>query len=129
MYTFSFERLDVWKNAKELTKQLYSITQEFPTEERYGLVSQLRRASVSVISNIAEGSSRLTSKDQAHFYNTSFSSLMEILNQLIISHELGYLTKDKYYELRSLIEKISNQLNSLKISTVENRNILGQLNS
>lgn len=116
MYTFSFERLDVWKNSKDLTKHIYQITQTFPGEEKYGLVSQLRRASVSIISNIAEGSSRSSVKDQAHFYNTAFSSLMEVLNQVIISNELEYISTDNYSELRKLIEKISNQLNSLRNS-------------
>lgn len=116
MYTFSFERLDVWKNSRDLTKHIYQITQTFPGEEKYGLVSQLRRASVSIISNIAEGSSRSSVKDQAHFYNTAFSSLMEVLNQVIISNELEYISTDNYSELRKLIEKISNQLNSLRNS-------------
>ena len=65
MYTYSFEKLQVWKDAKELAKVIYALTGNFPAEEKFGLISQLRRASVSIASNIAEGSARQTSKDQA----------------------------------------------------------------
>ncbi len=84
MYTYSFEKLEVWKEAKEFTKNIYAITSEFPELEKFGLVSQLRRASVSVCSNIAEGSARNSNKDKAHFTTMAFSSAVEVLNQLII---------------------------------------------
>ncbi|GAA3556182.1 hypothetical protein GCM10022395_04450 [Snuella lapsa] len=64
-YTFSFEKLNVWGDSKELVKLIYLITKEFPNEERYGLTNQLRRASVSISSNLAEGTSRNTNKDKA----------------------------------------------------------------
>ncbi len=116
MYTYSFERLEVWKDAKELTKEIYSVTAGFPSEEKFGLTSQIRRASVSIASNIAEGSSRKTSKDQSHFYTIAFSSSVEVLNQLIISHELGYLKSENYMAVRSKIEKVTNKLNALRSS-------------
>lgn len=114
MYTYSFEKLNVWHQARQLTKQIYLITGAFPSEEKFGLTSQMRRAVISVSSNIAEGSSRKTIKDQNHFYTIAFSSLIELLNQLILSLDLGFLTEEKYIELRNSIEFISNQLNKLR---------------
>ena len=84
-YKFSFEKLHVWIDSKELIKLIYIITKDFPNEEKFGLTSQLRRASVSIASNLAEGTSRKTNKDKAHFTTLSFSSLMEVLNQIIIA--------------------------------------------
>lgn len=80
------------------------------------MVSQLRRSSVSVCSNIAEGSSRKTAKDQAGFYSISYSSLMELLSQLIISVDLGWVSADTLSEIRNDIETLSNKLNSLRNS-------------
>jgi four helix bundle protein len=114
MRKYGFEKLQVWVDAKELALLIYRETMNFPTEEKYGLVSQLRRAIVSVSSNIAEGSNRNTKNDQAHFYSIAYSSLMEVLSQTIISYELDYLPEDKYQQIRSDIEKVSNKLNALR---------------
>jgi len=113
MYTFSFERLDVWKKSRLLTKEIYLLTKKFPDDEKFGITSQLRRAIISVCSNIAEGSSRKSKKDQAHFYNISYSSLTESLNQLIISNDLGYLKDESLEEIRNEIHTISLMLNRL----------------
>lgn len=115
-YIFSFEKLSVWVDSKELIKLIYKSTGKFPDEEKFGLISQLRRASISVASNLAEGTSRNTNKDKAHFTTLSFSSLMEVLNQIIISKELGFLPEENYLNIRSQIEKIANKLNALKKS-------------
>jgi four helix bundle protein len=112
MHLFSFEKLTVWIDSKELIKLIYTITKEFPAEEKFGLTNQLRRASISVASNLAEGTSRNTNKDKAHFTTLSFSSLMEVLNQIIISYELGYMDENNYKLVRLEIEKISNKLNA-----------------
>jgi four helix bundle protein len=117
MKKFSFEKLDVWKLTKKFTVELYQITQRFPDTEKFGLVSQLRRAAISISSNIAEGSSRKGSKDQARFYVIAFSSSIEVLNQLIISHELGFLTDEEYKKLRTELETITAMLNRLHDST------------
>ena len=114
MYTYSFEKLNVWQQSRSLTREIYLLTNNFPSEEKFGLTSQMRRAIISVSSNIAEGSSRKTIKDQKHFYTIAFSSLIELLNQLILSMDLGWLNEEKYTELRSSIEHISNQLNKLR---------------
>jgi four helix bundle protein len=116
MYTFSFERLEVWNKSRLLTKNIYHLTRKFPDDEKFGITSQLRRAAISVCSNIAEGSSRKSNKDQVHFYNIAYSSLMETLNQLIISNDLEYLDDSLLAELRKDIHVISLMLNNLSNS-------------
>ena len=113
-YTYSFEKLEVWKESKELCISIYKLTENFPENEKFGLVSQLRRASISVSSNIAEGSGRNSNKDKAHFTNIAFSSSIEVLNQIIISQELSFIKNEDYIIIRSKIESITNKLNSLR---------------
>lgn len=90
MKIYSFEKLDVWQKAKAFGIDIYGVTNNFPDEEKYGLISQLRRASISISSNIAEGSSRNSPKSQAQFYNYAYSSAIEVLIQLILSEELDF---------------------------------------
>ncbi|GAB4166094.1 MAG: four helix bundle protein [Winogradskyella sp.] len=111
---YSFEKLEVWKESVELVKFIYDATNSFPAEEKFGLINQLRRASISISSNLAEGTSRKTQKDKAHFTTISFSSTMEVLNQLLISKELGFLSDNDYILARNKIEKITNMLNALR---------------
>ena len=122
MKEYSFEKLDVWKLAKEFTIKLYRVTQKFPDVEKFGLVSQLRRAAVSVSLNISEGSSRIGKKDQANFYIYAYSSSIEIINQLIISKELGFIDNDTYTELRNDLELITTKLNRLYKSRAQHSN-------
>ncbi|MEY4085517.1 MAG: hypothetical protein RL074_1304 [Bacteroidota bacterium] len=114
MYTYSFEKLEVWNESKEFTKSIYTITTTFPDQEKFGLVSQLRRASVSICSNIAEGSARNTYKDKAHFTTMAFSSAIEVINQLIISFEMDFISEEVYSKLRLELESITNKLNGLR---------------
>jgi four helix bundle protein len=116
MHTYSFEKLEVWQLSRKLIVSVYKLTKSFPPDEKVGMISQMRRASVSVCSNLAEGSGRKTAKDQASFYNTSYSSLMELLNQLIISVDLGWLEAGQLIEIRNEIEILSNKINSLRNS-------------
>jgi four helix bundle protein len=113
-YVFSFEKLEVWQNSKDLVLNIYQLVKKFPTEEMYGLSSQLKRSASSIATNIAEGTSRNTTKDKAHFLTISYSSATETLNHLIISKELNYITETEYLFLREKIEKICNQINSLR---------------
>ena len=113
MKEYSFEELDVWQKSKGFTVRIYEVTTNFPNAEKFGLVSQLRRASVSVSSNLAEGSSRTSNKDQTRFYMMAYSSGVEVLNQLIISRELKFIDDETYSELRSEIEVITAMINSL----------------
>ncbi len=114
---YSFEKLDVWKKSKDFAPQIYKVTTTFPSEEKFGLISQLRRAAISVSSNIAEGSSRTSSNDQGRFYTIAYSSAIEVLNQLIISKELEFLEVEAYEELRKDLEHITAMLNRLYNST------------
>jgi four helix bundle protein len=104
MYIYSFEKLEVWNESKEFTKSIYILTSTFPDSEKFGLVSQLRRTSVSICSNIAEGSARKSFKDKAHFTTMAFSSTVEVLNQLILSFELDFIKEKDYLKLRQDIE-------------------------
>ncbi len=114
MYVYSFEKLDVWIEAKNFAKQIYTLTSKFPETEKFGLTVQLRRAGISIASNIAEGSARNSNKDKAHFTTIAFGSAVEVLNQLIISCELGFITEAEYIELRTQVESITNKLNALR---------------
>ncbi len=114
MYTYSFEKLEVWNESKEFTKSIYAITTTFPEQEKFGLISQLRRASVSICSNIAEGSARSTYKDKAHFTTMAFSSAIEVINQLILSFEMHFISEEVYSKLRLELERITNKLNGLR---------------
>ena len=113
MHTFSFEKLEVWHDCRSLVKEVYQLSEQFPKGELFGLVSQIRRAVISVPSNIAEGSSRKTDKEQARFYQIAYSSLMEVLNQLILAVDLGFITEIDLVNIRMLIEKISWKINKL----------------
>lgn len=112
-YKFAFEKLDVWERSRQLASRIYKLTKAFPEDEKYGLVSQLRRASISICSNLAEGNSRKSYKDRANFFQMAFSSTMEVLCQLVISNDLGFLPGDELVELRSDIYEISNKTNAL----------------
>jgi four helix bundle protein len=119
MYIFSFEKLEVWVEAKEFSKSLYAITLKFPDTEKFGIISQLRRTSISIASNIAEGSARKSFKDKAHFTTMAFGSAVEVLNQLIISFELNFISEEDYLRLRELLESITNKLNALRNFQIE----------
>ena len=108
-----FLKLDVWQNARVLAKDIYLLTADFPKDEKYGLTSQIRRATLSISANIAEGMSRNTNKDKSRFINQSFSSAIEVLNFLIIAKDLDLIAEKDYLTMRLKIEKITNQLNAL----------------
>ncbi len=116
MHTFSFEKLDVWQRSPVLVKEVYLLTNDFPSDEKYGFISQIRRAVVSVSNNLAEGSTRKTAKDQSNFTTMSYSSLMEVLNMFIIAMDLEFITENQYDGIRPLIEGIANKLNALRNS-------------
>ncbi|MFN3908671.1 MAG: four helix bundle protein [Flavobacterium sp.] len=114
MKEFSFEKLEVWQGTKTFTVFLYRLMKAFPEDEKFGLVQQINRTVISVSSNLAEGSGRTSKKDQAHFYQMAYSSLMEVLSQVLISIELGYIAPENELEIRNQIVKISNKINSLR---------------
>ena len=91
---FPFEKLEVWQEARRLVNEVYDVTGRFPHAERFGLTSQLRRASLSVANNLAEGSGRSSLKDQAHFSSQSYGSLMETASDLIIATDRNYIDNE-----------------------------------
>ena len=119
--TYAFENLTVWQKSREFVKEIYLITRDYPKDEKFGLISQLRRAAVSVSSNIAEGSCRWSQKEQARFYEISYGSLIEILNQLILSVDLGFIPSSTMVSVRPKIEELSRMINSLRQAAKKNR--------
>lgn len=113
MKIFSFEKLIVWQKARELSKLIYKITKQFPEDERFGLISQMRRCSISISSNIAEGTGRHTGKDKARSTEIAYGSALELLNQAILSNDLEFLSDEHYKEIRSYLTEITAMLDSL----------------
>ncbi|HMK04885.1 MAG TPA: four helix bundle protein [Ferruginibacter sp.] len=105
MKIYSFEKLECWQQARQLAAWVYNATKEFPAEEKFGIISQMRRSAISIASNIAEGTSRKTAKDQSHFSTMSYSSTIELLNDLIIANDLKFLSAEHYELGREMIEK------------------------
>jgi len=109
----SFRKLNVYIKAKQLVREVYTLLKKFPKEEQYALCDQLRRAAVSVPSNIAEGMGRATDKDQAHFLNLAYGSLMEVLAQLDVACDLGYITFEEFKQLEKLLDETARMLSGL----------------
>jgi four helix bundle protein len=114
---YSFENLEVWQMSRELVKDIYLVTSRFPQEEKLGLTNQLRRASISVSSNIAEESIRWSKIDHTKFYEIAFVRLIEILNQLILSADLGFLSEEWLKKLKAKISRLGGLLTALYHST------------
>ena len=111
---FNFERLTVWQRAMELADRVYSLTRRFPSDEKFGLTSQMRRSAVSVASNIAEGCSRHSSADQARFWEIASGSLFELLSQCLIAQRQGFITAGDLDTLRSMALEQTRMLSGLR---------------
>lgn len=112
--TYPFENLDVWKKSRELVAFVYRIQSTFPSYERYGLGDQLRRAVVSVSSNIAEGNARYSLKEQIHFIEIAIGSLMEVYCQLTLAYDLKYINEDQLTQCNERIETVLKLLKGLR---------------
>ena len=112
----SFEKLRVWNDARVLHKEVYRATRSFPRTELYGLTSQMNRAAVSVAANLAEGSSRTSRKDQAHFTQISYGSLTELACLAILATDLAVLPEAQERKFRERIDGIARQLIALRDS-------------
>src|SRR5205085_3988960 len=110
---YPFEKLRVWQSARKLARTVYKTTAKFPRSEIYGLTSQCNRAAISVAANLAEGTSRQSRKDQAHFSEMAYGSLTELACLLILANDIGILSETSERELRRGIEHVSVQLNAL----------------
>ena len=116
MEVFGYRKLIAYKKAKEVVKRTYKLLKKFPAEERYAMCDQLRRASVSITSNIAEGVNCYSVKDKSHFIEMSYGSLMEVSSQFEIAEELGYITAEDRLSMDQLIEEVARLLSGLQNS-------------
>ena len=112
----NFRNLICYQKGRCLVSEIYRVVKQFPSEERYALSDQLRRASVSVTSNIAEGTGRQSLKDQAHFIELAYGSLMEVMSQLDVALDLEYIDINKHGELESLIVEEARILSGYRAS-------------
>ncbi len=109
----NFTKMIVWQKALDLAEMIHDVTEQFPNQERFELTSQMRRASVSISSNIAEGLGRFTSADKRHKYVQSRGELIELITQIHYSFRVKYLEKDKFEELIAKTDEIHKILNTL----------------
>lgn len=112
-YTYSFEKLQAWQRNRQFAKKLYPQTKNFPKEELFGITSQIRRATISISCNLAEGSARKSTQEQLRFYEIAFSSGVEVASLLILCNELEILSDGDYTSLRAELEAITLQINNL----------------
>ena len=120
---YAFENMKAWQEARKLVVEVYQLLDEFPNLEKYALCDQIRRAIVSVPSNLAEGSGRVSLKEQLHFYEISYGSLMETYNQLMIAADLDYIDEDSLETLRPKIDVVARMLNGLRSSLLNKLNV------
>lgn len=113
MRVFSFEKLVAWQKGRELAVLIYKTTKQFPKDELFGLTSQMRRCSISIASNLAEGSGRISFKDKARFTEIAFSSSIELLNQVILSNDFEYINETEYIQIREKISEVNMLIDGL----------------
>jgi four helix bundle protein len=117
----NFEKLETWQEAIDFADQVYELTSEFPNDERFGLTNQMRRAAVSISSNLAEGSSRSSRPDFARFVEIASGSLFEVVSQSFIGRRRGFLTMDQFQRLYGAAEKQGKMLSGLRNSLLDSR--------
>ena len=114
MEVFGYRKLIAYQKAREVVKRTYKLLKKFPAEERYAMCDQLRRATISVTSNIAEGVNRYSVKDKSHFIEMAYGSLMEVSSQFEIAEELGYISAEEHLSMDQLIEEVARILSGLQ---------------
>lgn len=119
---FSFEGFKVWQEARLLTKLVYQFTLRLPDYEKYALGNQIRRAMISVTSNIAEGSARFSYKEKIHFLEIAYGSLAEVYNQLVVGSDLDYFSFEEIESLKPAFEFVAKLIRGLKYKFAENLN-------
>lgn len=115
---FNFEKLDVWHRAIAFADSVYSVTRHFPSDERFGLTNQMRRAAVSISSNIAEGTSRASKNDFARFIEIATGSLFEVISQSFIAKKQGLLSDEQFQQLYASAEEQGRMLSGLRKSLI-----------
>ena len=113
---FRFEQLEIWKLSISYAKRIYVVTEKFPKSEVFGITSQLRRAGVSISSNIAEGSGSSTVRDFCNFIDIAIKSTLEIVSQLYLALELQLINKDEFDELYEKAEELIRKMRAFKAS-------------
>ena len=113
---FNYKTLIVYQRAKVMVKEVYGLLKKFPREEQYALCDQLRRASVSVTSNVAEGTSRTTLPDKIHFLEIAYGSLMEVHSQMDVACDLGYILPEELDHLEETIVGVAKLMSGLRSS-------------
>ena len=111
---YNFKNLDAYKESKNLVKMIYGLLKQFPKEEQYALCDQMRRAVISVPSNLAEGSGRTSAKDQAHFIEMAYGSLMEVDCQMDIAHDLSYISRENLDKVEAQVGIVASLLSGLR---------------
>ena len=109
----NFKELRIWQQAMEIALKVYEVTAKFPDRERFGLISQINRAAVSILSNIAEGAGRGTDKDFCNFLRIALGSSFELETQLILAHQLGYISQETFDLLSRLLSEEQKMINTL----------------
>ena len=118
---FNFEKLETWQEAISFADLVYALACDFPDQERFGLTNQMRRAAVSISSNIAEGSSRTSRQDFARFVPIASGSLFEVVSQSFIGRNQGFLKPDNFNRLYAVAEKQGKMLSGLRASLLNHR--------
>lgn len=112
MYTYNFEKLEIWQLSKNLAVMIYNLTTTFPDAEKFGIINQLRRAVVSIPTNIAEGVNKITEKERSRYLQIAYGSSIEVISLLLISNELNYISSEDLEKYRIIINEISNKINA-----------------
>lgn len=112
-YIKSYKELIVWQKAIKLVKEIFILTNKFPKSELYGIISQIRRAAISISSNIAEGYGRRSKKEYLQFYSIAYGSAMELETQIIISKELLFTSTENFDKVDLLLDEVCRMLNSM----------------
>lgn len=113
---FAFEQLEVYQIARQYVQYIYELSDVFPAKEDFALTSQIRRAAVSITSNIAEGTSQFSLKDKSHFIEIAYGSLMETYSQLQVAVDLKYIKNEEIETLQPLVLELRNRLSALRRS-------------
>lgn len=121
-YTFGFEKLEVWQLAKDFLKFVYPIIDAFPQKERFNLVDQIRRASTSIVLNLAEMTSRSSLKEQAHFAEIAFGSAIETYCAFQLAYDFEYINDEQMQKVSDKLAGITNRINALKKSQYQRIN-------
>ena len=111
---FYFERMPIWKLARDLFNQVYDVSAMFPKEEKYGLTDQIRRAAVSIASNISESSGRISNRDRLRFLDFAYGSLMEVRCQLLLAYDREYINIDSIQNISQNIVEIYRMLSAMR---------------